>query len=151
MRFDKGEGAEGFVWLVVGFKGTPAYMDSRCGVSGVDEREASSLLDGRLSSEALDRGEETGLAASDRERDFGDGRSGCPNEVFLSPAVSVSAPESLCSCRWESCSLSLLAKGTAGRLCDRVEGVVEEVIMLLAETSVPSTRVNLCSRDKIKA
>lgn len=104
-------------------------MDRRCGVSGVDEREVSSLLEGRCSSEALDRGEDTGLAASDRERDFGEGRNGGPSELFLSPAVSVSAPESLCSCRCESCSLSLLAKGRAGRLCDRVEEVVEEVIL----------------------
>lgn len=67
-------------------------MDNRCGVSGVDEREVSSLLVGRLPSEALDRGEETGLAASDRDRDFGDGRNGGPSsELSLSPAVSVSA------------------------------------------------------------
>ena len=43
----------------------------------------SSLLEGRLSSD-LEVEREAGFEASDRERDFGDGRNGGPSKLFFS-------------------------------------------------------------------
>jgi hypothetical protein len=101
-------------------------MDDLCGVSGVEVMELSSLLEGRVSPET-DGEAETGFGASDSERDLWEGRSGVPRRLVLSPVESVSVPDSLCSLLWDNCSLSLLANGGTGRLCDRVEGGVDDV------------------------
>lgn len=101
-------------------------MDDLRGVSGVEVMELSSLLEGRVSPE-IDGEAETGFGASDSERDFCEGRSGVPRQLALSPVESVSVLGSLCSLLWDTCSLSLLAYGGAGRLCDRVEGGVDDV------------------------
>lgn len=100
-------------------------MDDLRGVSGVEVMELSSLLEGRVSPE-IDGEAETGFGASDSERDFCEGRSGVPRQLALSPVESVSVLGSLCSLLWDNCSLSLLAYGGAGRLCDRVEGGVDD-------------------------
>ena len=59
------------------------FRDGRRGVSGTEEREMSSLLEGRLSSD-LEVEQEAGFEASDRERDLGDGRNGGPSKLFFS-------------------------------------------------------------------
>lgn len=84
------------------------------------------MLDGRCSSE-LERAD-VGFGASDKDRDFGEGRNGGPSEVDF-PEDSVSVADSHCSFRCDNCSLSLLANGRAGTLCDMVDEVVEDVIL----------------------
>jgi hypothetical protein len=101
-------------------------MDDLRGVLGVEVMELSSLLEGRVSPET-DGEAETGFGASDSERDLFEGRSGVPRRLALSPVESVSVLDSLCSLLCDNCSLSLLANGGAGRLCDRVEGGVDDV------------------------
>lgn len=121
----------------------PGCSVGRCGVSGaeevVEEREVSSLLDGRPSS-IVGWWDDAGFAASDNDRDFGEGLNGGPRERVLSLEESTLGVDSPCSFRWESCSLSLLAKGIAGKLCDTVEEVVEGVIswrMVFSVIAIP--------------
>ena len=71
-----------------------------------------------------------GFGASDNDRDFGEGRNGGPSEADF-PEVSVSVADSPCSFRCDNCSLSLLANGRDGTLCDTVDEVVDDVILRL--------------------
>jgi hypothetical protein len=102
--------------------------------------ELSSLLDGRSSSE-LERAD-IGFGASDKDRDFGEGRKGGPSEVDSCPGESVSVANSHCSFRCNNCSLSLLANGGRdGTLCDTLDGVVDDVILRL------NTRLSTCVKS----
>lgn len=71
-----------------------------------------------------------GFGASDNDRDLGEGRNGGPSEVDL-PEDSVSGTDSPCSFRCDNCSLSLLANGKDGTLCDTDDEVVDDVIIQL--------------------
>lgn len=66
------------------------FAEVRRGVWGADAKAESSLLEGR-SSPPMGEREVEGLEASDRDRAFGDGRTGNPG---LSPAESVWVPDS---------------------------------------------------------
>lgn len=64
----------------------------------MDESEESSLLGGRESMGWWGVAE-TGFAASEREREAGDGRRGGPSDLLLSTAWSVSMPDLVFSVR----------------------------------------------------
>lgn len=122
------------------------FKDGRRGVSGADEREMSSLLEGRLSSDLVEREAEAGFEASDRERDLGDGRNGGPSKLFFSVELLKLFPESFWSLRCDNCSLNLLASGAPGRLCETVDEVNGDMIARLMTNLTCQYMEQICSQ-----